>query len=215
MMGSPESEAGRSESEGPCHRVVVPSFHMGRHPVTNAEYRRFLAADPKAEEPDFWNNTSFNQPRQPVVGVTFEGARQYCDWVGLRLPSEAEWEYACRAGTTTRYHSGDEEPDLERVAWHSRVAQRRLHQVGEKAPNAFGLHDMHGNVWEWCEDDWHDNYRGAPEDGRAWVDRERGDTRVLRGGSWFGNLPDYLRSASRYLGFSDNAEFNVGFRCVG
>jgi formylglycine-generating enzyme required for sulfatase activity len=215
MMGSPEGEAGRSASEGPRHRIQMPEFYMGRYPVTNDEYRRFIEDDPRAEEPVFWNDNSFNKPRQPVVGVTFEGAKRYCQWAGLRLPSEAEWEYACRAGTTTRYHSGDEEHDLARVAWYSRVARRRLHHVGEKEPNAFGLYDMHGNVWEWCEDDWHDDYRGAPDDGRAWVDRKRGDTRVLRGGSWFGNLPDYLRSATRYLGFSDAAEFNAGFRCAG
>jgi formylglycine-generating enzyme required for sulfatase activity len=214
MMGSPENESGRAESEGPRHAVTLPDFYMGPCPVTNEEYRRFMTAAPNVREPDFWKDNSFNMPRQPVVGITFFEAKQYCEWAGLRLPSEAEWEYACRAGTTTRYHSGDTETDLNRAAWYSRIARRRLHSVGKKVPNAFGLYDMHGNVWEWCEDDWHDTYRDAPDDGRAWTDPVRGDTRVLRGGSWFGNLSDYLRSASRHIGFLDVGEFNVGFRCV-
>jgi formylglycine-generating enzyme required for sulfatase activity len=213
-MGSPEGEAGRAAQEGPVHSVTVPTFQLGRYPVTNREYQSFLESNPDVAPPGFWGDEEFTRPHQPVVGVTFDDATRYCAWAGLRLPSEAEWEYACRAGTATRYHHGDAESDLQRSAWYSHVAERRLHDVGEKAPNAFGLYDMHGNVWEWCEDDWHDDYVRAPADGRAWLDDPRSDDRILRGGSWFGNHADYVRSATRRSGYSALAEFNLGFRCA-
>ena len=213
-MGSAESERGRLQCEGPLHRVVVPGFFLGRCPVTNSEYQFFLKDNPDVPEPVFFGDKGFNHPAQPVVGVSFDDATRYCSWAGLRLPSEAEWEYACRAGTTTRYHCGNRSTELRCVAWYSRVARRRLHAVGKKAPNAFGLYDMHGNVWEWCVDDWHDTYAGAPDDGQPWVDSVRQNTRVLRGGSWFGNHADYLRSACRRAGDAELAEFNLGFRCA-
>lgn len=213
-MGSAENEEGRFASEGPARSVVVPGFFLGPRPVTNGEYQRFLHANPRHAVPLFWSEEIFNQPAQPVVGVTLDAALGYAEWAGLRLPSEAEWEYACRAGTTTRYFSGNDEAGLQEVAWYSRVAERCLHAAGEKPANAFGLHDMHGNVWEWCADDWHEDYVGAPIDGSAWIERTRGDLRVLRGGSWFGNHAAYLRSATRRAAVSDCAEFNVGFRCA-
>jgi len=157
---------------------------MGRYPVTNEEYGRYLAENPKAKEPDYWAKREFNQPQQPVVGVSWEDAGQYARWAGLQLPGEAQWEYACRAGTRTRYHSGDTEKDLDRVGWYDENSGKKLHPVGEKAPNGFGLYDMHGNVWEWVEDDWHDSYKGAPDDGSAWVENPRGSARVIRGGCW-------------------------------
>ena len=120
---------------------------------------------------------------------------------GLRLPSEAEWEYACRAGSKTRYYSGDTDADLDRVGWYYGNSGLQLHTVGEKEPNAFGLYDMHGNVWEWVEDDWHGNYKGAPDDGQAlvdksWLGKKQVSDRVLRGGSWFGDAR-FCRSAGR------------------
>jgi formylglycine-generating enzyme required for sulfatase activity len=185
-MGSPEEEEGRWDDESPLHEVTVKGFFLGRYPVTNEEYGRFLAAVKGEEEPAFWGDRQYNQPRQPVVGVSWDDARRYAEWSGLRLPSEAEWEYACRAGTRTRYYSGDTEVDLARVGWYGRNSGGKLHQVGEKEPNRYGLFDMHGNVWEWCEDDWHGDYQGAPEDGSAWVEKPRGADRVGRGGSWSG-----------------------------
>ena len=210
-MGSPEQEVGRYKSEGPLHEVLVPDFYLGRYPVTNEEYGRFLRENPKVKEPMYWADRKFNQPRQPVVGVSWGGAGRYAEWAGLRLPSEAEWEYACRAGTKTRYYSGDKEADLDRVGWYLNNSEAQLHTVGEKDPNAFGLYDMHGNVWDWVEDDWHDDYKGAPEDGRAWIDKRRGANRVIRGGSW-GSNARYCRSAYRYNNEPGARYGGVGFR---
>jgi formylglycine-generating enzyme required for sulfatase activity len=113
------------------------------------------------------------------------------------LPSEVQWEYACRAGTSTRFYSGDADEDLGRVGWYDENAVGTTHPVGQKEPNAFGLYDMHGNVWEWVEDDWHDDYNGAPNLASAWIDEPRGSSRVLRGGSWILSAMD-CRAACRY-----------------
>jgi formylglycine-generating enzyme required for sulfatase activity len=211
MMGSPETEKGRAEDEGPLHEVQVPDFFMGRFPVTNEQYARFLKENPDVAEPEYWADRRYNQPRQPVVGVSWEEARRYAAYAGLRLPSEAEWEYACRAGTRTRYHTGDTERDLDRAGWYFGNADGELHPVGEKEPNGFGLYDMHGNVWEWMEDDWHVSYKGAPVDGSAWRDDPRGSIRVIRGGSWFFDAAG-CRSASRDYNPPGNRSFVLGFR---
>ncbi len=210
-MGSPESEKGRSEDEGPQHEVQVSDFYIGRYPVTNEQYALFMKQNPKVSEPEYWAERRFNQPRQPVVGVSWDEARQYATWAGLRLPSEAEWEYACRAGTRTRFYSGDSDEDLNRVGWYDGNSGEQTHPVGEKEPNAFGLYDMHGNVWEWVEDDWHSNYEGAPADGRAWVDDPRVSVGVVRGGCWY-NDQFGARAAFR-LKLSPDLRLNlVGFR---
>jgi formylglycine-generating enzyme required for sulfatase activity len=211
LMGSPDSEKDRDNDEGPQHLVRVPEFCIGRYPVTNEEYGRFLAENPKAQEPKYWAQREFNQPRQPVVGVSWEDAQLYARWAGLQLPSEAQWEYACRAGTKTRYYSGNTEKDLDRVGWYQENSDDKLHPVGEKEANGFGLYDMHGNVWEWVEDDWHKGYKGAPDDGRAWIDEPRGSYRVFRGGSW-GDSARFCRSAARY-GFEPGGRgYGFGFR---
>jgi formylglycine-generating enzyme required for sulfatase activity len=210
-MGSPDEEEGRYGDESPQHRVEVSSFYLSRYPVTNEEYGRYLTAKPETRKPEYWGERSLNQPQQPVVGVSWEEAKGYCDWAGLRLPSEAEWEYACRGGTETRYWSGNGEEDLERVGWYAKKKEKRLHAVGEKEPNPFGLYDMHGNVWEWVEDDWHDDYNGAPVDGRAWTDEPRAEYRVYRGGSWrYG--AGRCRSASRGVGHPGYRDYYLGFR---
>lgn len=212
MMGSPGSEKERYDDEGPLHDVRLPDFYMGRYPVTNREYGRFLKETPDAPVPEYWSDRKLNRPDQPVVGVSWEDAKRYADWSGLRLPAEAEWEYACRAGTRARYWSGDLETDLDRVGWYDDNSKGRLHPVGEKEPNPFGLYDMHGNVWEWCEDDWHENYEGAPKESGPWIDHPRGARRVMRGGGW-GNSARNCRSAFRY-GFEpvDRYDGGVGFR---
>jgi formylglycine-generating enzyme required for sulfatase activity len=210
-MGSEQSEKGRYEWEGPVHDVVLNDFYLGRYPVTNEECGRFLNENPDKPEPEYWADRELNQPRQPVVGVSWENAQRYAAWAGLRLPTKAEWEYACRAGTHTRFYTGDKEKDLDRAGWYEKNSKYQLHPVGEKEPNAFGLYDMHGNVWEWVEDDWHDDYKGAPDDGRAWVDDPRGASRVVRGGGW-GGPAGGCRSAVR-LDYSPDRRGNyLGFR---
>jgi formylglycine-generating enzyme required for sulfatase activity len=211
MMGSPASEEGLLEREGPLHQVRVPEFYMGRYPVTNEEYGRFLKDNPKSPEPEYWADRRFNQPRQPVVGVSWEDARRYTSWAGLRLPSEAEWEYACRAGTSTRFYSGDSEKDLDQAGWYSKNSGGQTRPVGEKVPNSYGLYDMHGNVWEWVEDDYHGSYDSAPDDGSAWIDEPRGSNRVVRGGGWSYDA-QYCRSAVRDYYRPVNRVLDVGFR---
>lgn len=208
LMGSPEQEAGRYDSEGPLHEVQVTDFYMGRYPVTNEEYGRFLKDNPEVKEPVYWADRRFNQSKQPVVGVSWKEAALYAKLAGLRLPSEAEWEYACRAGSKTRYYSGDKDEDLDRVGWYFRNSEGLPHTVGEKESNAFGLYDMHGNVWEWVEDNWHDDYKGAPKDGRAWVDKRMGYyRRVMRGGCCR-SVAQYCRSVLRH---SDTPYFRISF----
>jgi hypothetical protein len=119
LMGSAESDDVKDDDETPQHEVELDSFWLGIHPVTNEEYARFLESNPKTEPPDYWSDRQFNQPHQPVVGVSWEDARRYCKWAGLALPSEAQWEYACRAERPERYWSGDEESDLVRVGWYA------------------------------------------------------------------------------------------------
>jgi formylglycine-generating enzyme required for sulfatase activity len=204
MMGSQQSEEGRFEWEGPMHKVQVPHFYLGRYPLTNEEYGRFMKENSDMLEPKYWADRRFNQPRQPVVGVSWEDAERYAEWAGLRLPSEAEWEYACRADTSTRFYTGDKDKDLERAGWYNKNSGGQPHPVGQKEPNSFSLYDMHVNVWEWVEDDWHDDYVDAPDDGSAWIDEPRGAYRMFRGGSWRGSAQG-CRSALRRGG-------DVGFR---
>ncbi len=185
---------------------------MGRYPVTNGEYGRFLEENKGTNEPVFWGDRKYGQSQQPVVGLNWLEAKKYAAWAGLDLPSEAQWEYACRARTTTRFYTGDSKADLDRAGWYDENSSGRLHAVGEKEPNTFGLFDMHGNLWEWCEDLWHGNYQKAPDDGKAWVDNSDSSLRVLRGGSW-GNPSGYCRSA--YRGADPGGRYQyVGFRLV-
>jgi formylglycine-generating enzyme required for sulfatase activity len=211
LMGSPEDEEDRRDNEGPQHEVQVPTFFMGLHPVTNAQYQRFLEANSEIAAPAFWTDRKFNQPQQPVVGVSWEDARAYARWAGLRLPTEAEWEYACRAGTTSSFSCGDTENGLNAIGWYGGNSERRLHPVRDKPPNDFGLYDMHGNVCEWVEDDWHDGYANAPADGSAWVDEPRGTYRLFRGGCW-DDVAKFCRSAVRYYYEPGGSDLGVGFR---
>ncbi|MFM9115003.1 MAG: SUMF1/EgtB/PvdO family nonheme iron enzyme [Planctomycetota bacterium] len=176
------SEKGYSD-EKPVRAVrLTQGFYLGKYPVTNEQYGRYLAAqDGKPRVPEYWNDRRFNQPDQPVVGVSWDEAMAYCAWAGGRLPTEAEWEYACRAASTTAYCFGDDESQLGEYAWYEKNSGGRTQPVGHKKPNSWGFHDMHGNVWEWCQD-WVGMY-----DPRTLVDPtgpSKGEVRSLRGGGW-------------------------------
>ncbi len=197
LMGSKPDEEGHYGDESPQHEVVLSAFEMAATPVTVAQFRVFRA-EKKPAKGDL-----------PVVNVSWWEAYLFCRWIGADLPSEAQWEYACRAESQTRFWSGDTEEDLKRVGWYDDNSNE-LHPVGELPANKFGLYDMHGNVWEWCEDTWHENYRGAPEDGTAWI--ESGNPRrVLRGGSF---IADALgaRSACRFAYRPADRGGSIGFR---
>ncbi|MBI5852691.1 MAG: SUMF1/EgtB/PvdO family nonheme iron enzyme [Planctomycetes bacterium] len=199
----------RHDDEKPIHEVRVPGFWLARTPVTNAQYQAFVTATKHAAPPS-WKNPRFNAPDQPVVEVSWDDARAFCEWAGLRLPSEAEWEYACRAGTTTEYWFGDDEDLLWKHGWFRANSEGATRPVGLTPASPFGLHDMHGNVREWCEDTWHENYEGAPTDGSAWV-KSGSSARVLRGGSWYVTA-GWCRSAYRCGGPADVRIGDVGFR---
>jgi formylglycine-generating enzyme required for sulfatase activity len=207
------SERGH-EDEQPIHPVrITQGFWLGTSPVTNAQYDRFLkAACGSAAKPAYWDDRRFNQPEQPVVGVSWQDAQAYCAWAGCRLPTEAEWEYACRAGTTTEYSFGDDPAALGDYAWFAENSGGQTQPVGTKKPNPWGLHDMYGNVWEWCQD-WFgsDYYHTSPTTDPAGPDSGAG--RVVRGGSWYGR-PRYCRSAIRYDNLPDYRVNDLGFRAA-
>jgi formylglycine-generating enzyme required for sulfatase activity len=194
----------------PAHEVTLAQpFYMGKFEVTQEQYEKIAKSNP----------SRFKGARNPVEGVSWDDAQEFCKQMSqktgrsVRLPSEAEWEYPCRAGTRSRFYSGDKDEDLDRVGWYCENSGERTHPVGEKEPNAFGLFDMHGNVMEWCEDNWHDNYKGAPADGSAWVDNKPGGDRVVRGGSWnYGH--GTCRSAYRSRGSPEYRNVFIGFRVV-
>jgi formylglycine-generating enzyme required for sulfatase activity len=238
QMGSPEHEraiamaCGAQQNwlarETPQHWVgITRAFALGRYPVTVGQWRDFVAATGwQADGEVDWSAPGFPQTDlHPVVGVTWHDAQRYVGWLSdctgqrYRLPSEAEWEYACRAGTTSAFSFGDAiDPMLANYdgnfTWNGGVRglyRRGTTPVTQFAPNPWGLHDMHGNVWEWVQDMLHDSYEGAPVDGSAWEEGGGRARRILRGGSWLYN-PRYLRSALRN-GFSAfMANDIVGFR---
>ncbi|WP_019499172.1 formylglycine-generating enzyme family protein [Pseudanabaena sp. PCC 6802] len=209
FMGSPEGEG--NSDEHPQHEVTVRSFLMGKYPVTQAQYQAVMGKNP--------SHFGGNGANRPVERVSWHDAKEFCAQLSeltgknYRLPSEAEWEYACRATTKTEYYFGDSESNLGDFAWYYSNSNGKTQPVGETLPNAFGLYDMHGNVWEWCEDNWHENYQGAPTDGRAWVDRKKSTNRVRRGGSWSLNA-FYCRSAFRNYYYADFVSNYDGFRVV-
>jgi formylglycine-generating enzyme required for sulfatase activity len=281
MMGSPKDEKGREDREGPQHDVTIGKpFYMGKFEVTQVQYEILTKRNP----------SRFKGAMNPVEHVSWYAARSFCEKLSMkagrvvRLPSEAEWEYACRAGSKTPFHPPreyDKSPPLtdeqrrrvaelipklgsnefamrdkatqdlialgrgiiplleavktddgevqrrltavkealkpktglESVAWYEENSDEKPHPVGGKEPNTFGLHDMHGNVEEWVEDDWHDNYNDAPLDGRAWINTPRAAARVLRGGSGEDDSGD-CRSARRSAVTPDYRFDDLGFRVV-
>ena len=216
-MGSPEGEQGRSSSEGPVRDVCLEGFWMGKYEVTQMQWEQVAGANPSAFNAKKIGAQAANHP---VEQVTWEDVKKFISRLNrkvkgesFRLPSEAEWEYAARAGTSTAYYFGDSAEGIDTYAWFRENSKRSSQSVGQKGPNQWGLYDMHGNVWEWCADPSHDDYRGAPMDGRVWTERGDKSLRMLRGGSW-NSHPFALRSANRLRNKANYKNNSVGFRLI-
>ena len=216
IMGSPENEEGYNKSQSPQHEVTVPAFFMGKYLVTQKQWR-IVAALPKINinlEPE---PSHFQGDNLPVEGVSWYDTEEFCARLSqktnkaYRLPSEAEWEYACRGRTTTAFYFGKTiSPEL---ANYDSQYREKTTEVGIFPANPFGLYDMCGNVWEWCEDGWHEDYINAPDDGTAWLN-DSNNRRVMRGGSWL--IPsENCRSSFRF--YADAGFFGCnlfGFRVM-
>ena len=210
QMGSPLSEAKRFDDEGPQHEVCLDGFWLGQTEVTNAQYRLFKKDHDSGSD----KGNSLNSDTQPVVRVSWNNAVSYCQWLGeqtgrdSRLSTEAEWEYACRAGTETPRYA----VDLDAIAWYSANSGDRLQKVGQKLPNAWGLYDMLGNVYEWVQDRYSaDYYSKSPKrDPRG---PDAGAVRVFRGGSWARPVRS-VRVAYRLWDVPGYRYRGVGFRCL-
>ncbi|MDJ0704513.1 MAG: formylglycine-generating enzyme family protein [Leptolyngbyaceae cyanobacterium MO_188.B28] len=225
-MGSPEDEDYPSD-EKPQHRVTINPFWMGKYPVTQAQWGA-IATLPKIERALDPNPSTFKDSACPVENISWCDAVEWCLRLSrhtgrsYRLPSEAEWEYACRAGGETPFHFGETiTPKLANYNGNHPykdgprgIYRRQTSPIGEfSIANAFGLYDMHGNVWEWCLDHWHSDYTGAPNDGAAWVTDGDADHRLMRGGSWY-YVPSYCRSANRNWTHPNHKSSDIGFRLV-
>jgi formylglycine-generating enzyme required for sulfatase activity/uncharacterized caspase-like protein len=236
-MGSLNGELDSLDDEKPQHKVTVPKFYMSRYPITQAQWK--VVARMGNVERDLKDDPShFKGDNFPVESVSWHDAIEFCNRLAIhtnhdyRLPSEAEWEYACRAGTATPFHFGEtittDLANYRGTDWDYQgktypgfygSGPRGEYRQGTtpvdnfKIANAFGLSDMHGNVWEWCADNWHDNYDGAPTDGEDWLIGNEGANLVLRGGSWF-NGPRLCRSAFRDLNQPNNRGSVIGLRVV-
>ncbi len=206
-MGSPSNEAGRNDGEGPQKTVTLSNpFYMGIYEVTQLQYNAVMGTNP----------SHYKGENLPVEKVSWDDAVAFCKKLSektgsaVRLPTEAEWEYACRAGSRTRYSFGDDEEQLPRYAWFSKNSVYKTHPVGQKQHNAWGLYDMHGNVYEWCSD-WFGSYANAAETDPTGP--KTGKWRVLRGGSWNG-IATYCRSANRNHGTPTYRHGHAGFRVL-
>ena len=217
------------DNEKPVHNVSVPAFYLGKYEVTFAQWDACVAdGGCSGYSPD---DNGWGRGNQPVIRVSWDDAQTFIAWLNARtgrnyrLPSEAEWEYAARAGSSTKYHFGNSESQLCLYANHADTSTdydwrnkscydgvgKRTAAVGHYQPNAFGLYDMHGNVWEWVQDCYNDSYVSAPVDGRAW-ELDDCDWRVIRGGSW-GDKPWLLRSADRIESARSSDCYSIlGFR---
>jgi formylglycine-generating enzyme required for sulfatase activity len=238
MMGSPENEEGRNDDEGPQHNVTVSPFFMGKYPVTQGQWRAIasqtnlkvkLDLDP---DPSYFKKSyqDIDRWQRPVERVKWTEAVEFCERLSkltgkdYRLPSESEWEYACRAGTTTPFYFGETiTPELVNYNGNNTYGKSSKGEyreettpVGQSPPNAFGLYNIHGNVYEWCQGVYHNNYNEAPTDGSAWEIEGDSDSnrRIHRGGSWY-STPRWCRSAYRNYSYSDDVVNNdIGFRLV-
>ncbi|MHC1755643.1 MAG: formylglycine-generating enzyme family protein [Methanosarcina sp.] len=208
-MGSFSEDKDRSDYESPAHKVTIKNpFYMGKSSVTQKQWNIIMGTSP----------SHFKGEARPVEMVSWEEVQEFVKKLNAientdqyRLPSEAEWEYACRAGTQTRYFFGNDESKLNEYAWYDKNSGRKTHPIGQKKPNSWGLYDMHGNVWEWVQDKWHNNYNLAPSDGSAW---EGGDSfdRVSRGCSWYCSAGSC--SSARLSRKPESRFANLGFRLL-
>ena len=210
LMGSPDSDSDARDNEKPQHTVrITKPFYLGVTEVTQEQYERMIGTNP----------SRFKGAQLPVENVSWEVAVEFCRKLSelpaersagrvYRLPTEAEWEYACGAGSTTAYYFGDDDSMLGKYAWYARNSGGQTHPVGQKKPNGWGLYDMHGNVREWCSD-WFEEYTSAAEDDPTGA--TAGSSRVIRGGSW-GSFAGFCRSASRFWGQPSFRYYDLGFR---
>ncbi len=204
LMGAPDDEEGAAAFERPQHLVTLPAFHMSKFPITQAQYQAVML--------DF-HSSKFIGDNLPVDTISWIQAKTFCQYLSQKcgksymLPSESQWEYACRAGTTTPFYFG-KTINTDVVNYDGNylygnrlkgldVYRQKTTEVGQFPPNAFGLYDMHGNMWEWCEDNSHKSYVNAPTDGTPWMNEEDRTSHILRGGFW-DNVPRHCRSAARY-----------------
>jgi len=235
-------EAKSYKREHPLHEVKIREpFSLQTTEVTVGQWRKFIketgykteaetdggayiwdGSEFKKKKGTYWDNPGFSQDdRHPVTCVSWNDVQEFIRWLNRkegtdkhRLPTEAEWEYAIRAGNTTVFTFGDDASQLAEYAWYYKNSEKRTHPVGTKEPNPWGLYDMHGNVSEWAEDDFHETYDGTPSDGSAWIDEPRGASRMIRGGAWF--YPAHVcRSTFRMSAWPDNRVNLVGFRLAG
>jgi formylglycine-generating enzyme required for sulfatase activity len=225
MMGSPDNEPDRLTTESSRYEVTFARpFAVGRHAVTRGQFAAFVDATGH-NAAGSWRSPGFLQDdSHPVVCISWDDAKAYAAWLAditsrpYRLLTEAEWEYAARAGSTTPFWWGSSITPAQ-ANYDSRYVYKEGGSKGEYLqgtvpvgsfdPNPWGLYNVHGNVWEWCEDTWHDTYDGAPRDGSAWTSQAGQSRRVVRGGSWV-SIPSYLRAAAR--GKATDGSSKVGFR---
>ncbi|MGI8501398.1 MAG: caspase, EACC1-associated type [Hassallia sp.] len=227
LMGSPENEPKRNDRESPQHTVKLQPFFMGKFPITQAQWTAVAVLEKVKIDLEL-DPSKLKGANRPVEPVFWHEAIEFCARLSnktgknYRLPSEAEWEYACRARTTTPFYFGETiTTDLANYdgnyTYGSGIKGQYRQQTTDAGifpPNPFGLFDMHGNIWEWCQDEWHQNYNEAPTDGKAWQgENDNRMRRVLRGGSW-GNYPGKCRCAYRYDSFAVFDMINIGFRVV-
>jgi formylglycine-generating enzyme required for sulfatase activity len=204
LMGSNDYD-----NEKPIHKVTLKAFKIGKYPITQKQYMAVMGNNP----------SNFKGENLPVEKVSWDDAVAFCKKLSemtgqkVKLPSESQWEYACRAGSTGKYCFGDDVNQLGNYAWYNENSESKTHPVGAKLANSWGLHDMHGNVWEWCEDVWHENYNNAPTDCSAWLNSGEQTKRAILGCSWDCNGVS-CRSADRDRNLTGGRDNVIGFRVV-